>query len=108
MPSATPVILKDTAGNYVLPMSYQVKATDSSLGSVMVGSGLAVSSTGQLSTTATVMTGATSSSAGTSGFVPAPSAGDQDKFLKGDGTYSTVSTSPTFTYDAATETLTIS
>ena len=88
MPSATPVILKDTVGNYVLPMSYQVKASDSSLGSVMVGSGLAISNTGQLSTTATVMTGATSSSAGTSGYVPTPSAGDQDKFLKGDGSFS--------------------
>ena len=34
------------------------------------------------------MTGATSSAAGTSGLVPAPAAGDQDKFLKGDGTWS--------------------
>ena len=34
------------------------------------------------------MTGATSSAAGKSGLVPAPSAGDQDKFLKGDGTWS--------------------
>ena len=33
------------------------------------------------------MIGATSSSAGTSGLVPAPAAGDQDKFLKGDGTW---------------------
>lgn len=34
------------------------------------------------------MTGATSSAAGTSGLVPAPSAGDQKKFLKADGTWS--------------------
>ena len=34
------------------------------------------------------MTGATSSAAGTSGLVPAPAAGDIDKFLKGDGTWS--------------------
>ena len=34
------------------------------------------------------MTGATSSAAGKSGFVPAPTAGDQDKFLKADGTWS--------------------
>lgn len=38
-----------------------------------------------------VMTGATSSTAGTSGLVPAPAAGDDTKFLSGDGTYKTVS-----------------
>lgn len=32
-------------------------------------------------------TGATASKAGVKGFVPAPSAGDQEKFLKGDGTW---------------------
>ena len=36
------------------------------------------------------MSGATSYTAGQSGFVPAPQAGDQDKFLKGDGTWSEV------------------
>lgn len=36
------------------------------------------------------MSGATSEIAGQSGFVPAPQAGDQDKFLKGDGTWSEV------------------
>lgn len=35
-------------------------------------------------------TGATSSEAGTHGYVPAPSSGDQDKFLKGDGTWDNV------------------
>lgn len=35
--------------------------------------------------TGKVMTGATSSVAGASGSVPAPAAGDQDKFLGGDG-----------------------
>jgi len=43
------------------------------------------------------MTGATSSAAGAHGLVPAPAAGDQDKVLKGDGTWgvngSTVSVS---------------
>ena len=38
-------------------------------------------------TTYSSMTGATSSAAGTSGLVPAPAAGDQDKFLKADGTW---------------------
>ena len=36
------------------------------------------------------MSGATSDTAGQSGFVPVPQAGDQDKFLKGDGTWSEV------------------
>lgn len=35
----------------------------------------------------TTMTGATSSEAGTGGLVPGPAAGDQDKFLRGDGTW---------------------
>lgn len=34
-----------------------------------------------------VMQGATSTANGVEGLVPAPSAGDQDKFLRGDGTY---------------------
>lgn len=38
-------------------------------------------------TTYNVMTGASSSAAGTSGLVPAPSAGDQNDVLKGDGTW---------------------
>ena len=33
------------------------------------------------------MTGASASSAGSAGAVPAPGAGDQNKFLKGDGTW---------------------
>lgn len=34
-----------------------------------------------------VMTGATFKTAGVAGLAPAPAAGDQDKFLKGDGTW---------------------
>lgn len=45
-------------------------------------------------TTYSDMSGATASAAGTSGLVPAPSAGDQDKVLKGDGTWGTVSALP--------------
>ena len=37
----------------------------------------------------TAFTGATASTAGTAGIVPAPAAGDQDKFLKADGTWAT-------------------
>lgn len=40
-----------------------------------------------------VMTGATSSTAGVAGLVPAPPAGAQGKFLRGDGTWETVVTS---------------
>ena len=36
------------------------------------------------------MTGATSSTAGSAGYVPAPSAGDEGKYLKGDGTWGDV------------------
>ena len=36
-------------------------------------------------------TGATASTAGVHGLVPAPAAGDETKYLKGDGTWSTVS-----------------
>ena len=36
------------------------------------------------------MTGATAEAAGTSGFVPVPAAGDEDKVLKGDGTWGEV------------------
>lgn len=45
--------------------------------------------------TVSTMGAASSSAAGTAGLVPAPAAGDQAKFLKGDGTWSTVATSDT-------------
>ena len=40
------------------------------------------------------MTGATSSAAGSSGLVPAPASGDQNKVLKGDGAWGTVDALP--------------
>ena len=49
---------------------------------------------GQLPTT---MTGASSSVAGTGGLVPAPAAGDEGKFLQGDGTWATVQSGSTMT-----------
>lgn len=65
-------------------------------------------------------TGATSSAAGTTGLVPQPQAGDQGKFLKGDGTWTTIPASATqnlfetFVWggtslqaDSATDTMTI-
>jgi hypothetical protein len=44
-----------------------------------------------------VMTGATSGAAGTSGLVPAPAAGDQAKYLTGAGTWATVDALPSQT-----------
>ena len=41
--------------------------------------------------TMSVMTGATADRAGVSGAVPAPQAGDQDKFLRGDGSWASIS-----------------
>lgn len=58
-----------------------------------IGSNLTLSS-GTLSatdTTYSAMTGATSGAAGTSGLVPAPAAGDNVKYLAGDGTWKSVS-----------------
>ncbi len=43
---------------------------------------------------AATMTGASSSAAGTGGTVPAPAAGDQSKFLKGNGTWAYVPETP--------------
>lgn len=43
------------------------------------------------------MTGATSQDAGTHGLVPAPAAGDEGKFLQGNGTWATVSTGTQYT-----------
>ena len=55
------------------------------------------------------MTGATSSTSGTAGLVPAPLAGDQGKVLKGDGTWGVVSGGSTarVSYDAKTEELSL-
>lgn len=63
--------------------------------SLSIGSGLTIQNNNLVNTNPTapsVMTGATSSTAGTSGLVPAPQAGDDTKFLSGDGTYKTVTT----------------
>ena len=49
---------------------------------------------GSVLTLPSVMTGAGTSTAGTSGLVPAPAAGDNDNFLKGDGTWGSVPTPP--------------
>jgi hypothetical protein len=50
-----------------------------------------------------VMTGATASTAGTAGLVPAPGIGDQDKVLKGDGTWGEAASSAIISYNSVTE-----
>lgn len=51
-----------------------------------------------------VMAGATAEEAGTSGFVPAPQAGDQNKFLRGDGTWAEIEGGSIDTSSFATKT----
>ena len=53
-------------------------------------------------TTYSAMTGATSSAAGTTGLVPAPAAGAQAKFLRGDGTWQTPANTTYSTMKGAT------
>jgi hypothetical protein len=48
-------------------------------------------------TTYSAFTGASSSTAGTSGLVPAPSSGDDGKFLKGNGSWANVEALPAVT-----------
>lgn len=68
----------------------QIKRTDGSWGPFSFGIGK--------------FTGATTGKAGTSGTVPAPAAGDQEKFLKGDGSWaSAADTKVTNTLATATK-----
>ena len=55
----------------------------------------------------TEMTGATASTEGASGLVPAPKAGDENKVLKGDGTWGEASSSVRVIYDAQSEELSL-
>jgi hypothetical protein len=74
------------ANNYNLPT-----ASSTVLGGVKVGTNLSISS-GVLSakdTTYGNMKGATASANGESGLVPAPTQGNEGKYLKGDGTWGT-------------------
>lgn len=76
--------IAENANNYSLPT-----ASSSAKGGVKIGSGLTM--TGEVLSadvqSVDEMTGATSSADGTSGLVPAPESGDQNKFLRGDGTW---------------------
>lgn len=62
-----------------------IPATTTTIGGVIVGDGLSVDGTGEISVDE--MTGADGTNAGTSGTVPAPTATDNTKFLRGDGTW---------------------
>lgn len=90
--------IAEGANKYVLP-----KATDATLGGIMIGGKVSgknypvqLDSSGSAyvnvpwtdsNTTYNDMTGATASAAGTHGLVPAPAAGKQTSFLRGDGTW---------------------
>ena len=92
--------IEANANNYTLP-----KASGTVLGGIKIGNNLKIDENGVVSatdtnTTYTTMKGATSSTAGTSGLVPAPQQGQQNSFLKGDGTWGTVESS---TYGEATQ-----
>lgn len=65
-------------------------ATTTKYGIVKIGDNLTTDSNYKL--IAKTMTGASAGAAGTVGVVPAPAAGDEDKVLKGDGTWGTIST----------------
>lgn len=84
--------------------SYSLQpATTSKLGGIIVGGGLEIEDDGTLNvmltggsgSTYSVFTGASSTSNGKRGLVPAPSIGDQKKFLCGNGKWETVSGSTT-------------
>ena len=92
--------IEANANNYTLP-----KASGTVLGGIKIGNNLKIDGNGVVSatdtnTTYTTMKGATSSTAGTSGLVPAPQQGQQNSFLKGDGTWGTVESA---TYGEATQ-----
>lgn len=107
----TPFILTTTYTNFYLPLGFtdgnttvltaktglvnistllpdiSGKQNTLTAGSNITISGDTISAT---DTTYTAFTGCDSVTAGTSGLVPAPSAGDESKFLKADGTWDTV------------------
>lgn len=83
---------------YTLPT-----ANATTKGGVKIGNGLAMDGetlnvTLSAGTSDEVFTGATSSVAGTSGNVPQPQAGDQDRFLRGDGVWARVQQSGSSDY----------
>ena len=76
---------------------YDSTTVDTETISVKLGTGLSFDNNGAI--TVDEMTGATALTNGTSGTVPTPLAGDEGKYLRGDGTWSNP---PTYTLPAAT------
>lgn len=81
-------------------------ASSSGVGGIKVGTGLSIANDGTLSASggggsggsASVMTGATDSSDGVEGLVPAPVTGEQDSVLFGDGDWSALTLDQTIVY----------
>jgi len=106
VPTAISGLTDDTATTPIAKATTATKLGSSNVGSatqpIYLSSGTATACTYTLEksvpsnavftdTTYSVMTGAGASSAGASGLVPAPASGDNTKFLRGDGTWQTVS-----------------
>ena len=68
----------------------ETNAAASATAAASSASNAAASAAAAQAAIATDMTGATASTAGTHGLVPAPAAGDDTKFLRGDGTWASV------------------
>ena len=82
---------KDSAGNqinttYIKSLSVSGRTITYTKGNGSTGT----ITTQDTNTTYSVFNGATSSAAGTKGLVPAPAAGDQSSFLRGDGTWQVI------------------
>ncbi|WP_294759295.1 hypothetical protein [uncultured Gemmiger sp.] len=87
-----------TAGLYKVTVDAQGHVTDAT--AVAKDDITALGIPGQDTNTWTPFKGATSSAAGTAGYVPAPAAGDQEKFFKADGTFAVPKDT---TYNPATQ-----
>ena len=106
---ATSVALRNYAvGDFMIYNNYFYEVTQAIAqgGTITDGTNITQKTVGEVltalaSATPADMTGATSLLPGTHGLVPAPSAGDQDKVLKGDGTWGTADEA-TVRYDEST------
>lgn len=90
-PDATDLSAVATSGDYS-----DLENTPTSESAVQDGTDLSLVTTGEKyiwnnKADNTAMVGATSSVAGSAGLVPAPAVADKDKFLKGDGTWDSIS-----------------
>lgn len=96
----TKVSRKDADAAYLgkTAKAESAKTADVATKATQDGNGKNIASTYALKTSVpTVMKGATSTAAGSAGTVPAPAAGDQNKFLTGSGTWKVALTSQTQT-----------